>query len=305
MSLIALDEVKGGRATSARSRPAPVVAAPRILTQSAPAPAPVSFKPNVVTTTAPHPLLKEYGVASDPDWIWRANNYSAEDLRGLLDKMVPKPAPEVKPVSWLSSGLERLGISKGVQRAVTGAVVPAPLNAAANAIAPLFGGGRGGGAPTQQYLPAVGAAAGAVGRLGGLFGRMAGSPAGRAVGRAVGTGVAGAAGWEIGQRIFGSNGNGNGLMPSGYHYNKALRRYEIARANGRDVQDPRDEPRVKNEIVRNRSMNVLNPRALSRANTRICGFSRVARRTLKDLGYTVSATRRGTGRGCKTKKRCR
>lgn len=40
-----------------------------------------------------------------------------------------------------------------------------------------------------------------------------------------------------------------------------------------------------------RRMNVLNPRALSRANRRVVGFSHVARKTLHQLGYKVEKTR--------------
>lgn len=42
---------------------------------------------------------------------------------------------------------------------------------------------------------------------------------------------------------------------------------------------------------RSRRMNVLNPKALSRANRRLSGFRDVAVRSLKTYGYTVSATR--------------
>lgn len=69
-----------------------------------------------------------------------------------------------------------------------------------------------------------------------------------------------------------------GMIQSGYHYNKALRRYEIAADAGRNVQDPRTSARVMNEIVRNRSMNPLNPRALGRAFSRVKGAQRWARK---------------------------
>lgn len=51
-----------------------------------------------------------------------------------------------------------------------------------------------------------------------------------------------------------------------------------------------------------RRMNVLNPRALSRANRRVCGFARAARPILRDLGFQVSATRRSP-KACRGKKR--
>lgn len=40
-----------------------------------------------------------------------------------------------------------------------------------------------------------------------------------------------------------------------------------------------------------RRMNVLNPKALARADRRVTGFARIARGTLKDLGFHVSAHR--------------
>ena len=54
-----------------------------------------------------------------------------------------------------------------------------------------------------------------------------------------------------------------------------------------------------------RRMNVMNPRALTRANRRICGFADTSTKVLRTLGYSVSSTR-SPRRGCKTKgkKRC-
>jgi hypothetical protein len=43
---------------------------------------------------------------------------------------------------------------------------------------------------------------------------------------------------------------------------------------------------------RSRRMNVLNPKALARANRRVVGFRDVAVRSLKQYGYTVSTTRK-------------
>lgn len=154
-----------------------------------------------------------------------------------------------------------------------------------------------GGLPGASTMGVGGAIGTIAGRAGGLIGRAARTPTGRAL---IG-GAAGAIGWGLGERLLGGGGGMNGMLPSGYHYNKALKRYMIADAQGRDVQDPRDEPRVKNELVRNRHMNVLNPRALSRANTRIRGFAHVASGTLRQLGYSVSSTRRLKG-GLKRRK---
>lgn len=86
-------------------------------------------------------------------------------------------------------------------------------------------------------------------------------------------------------------GGATGYMPAplyrGYHYNKALMRYERALAEGRMHQDPRSEPRVKNPVVKNRRMNPANPRALRRAIRREQAFVALAKRTLKGTGITV------------------
>lgn len=59
---------------------------------------------------------------------------------------------------------------------------------------------------------------------------------------------------------------------------------------------PADPPR--------RRMNHLNPKALARANRRVCGFRDIAAKSLRQYGYTVSSTR--SPRSCKSKKRkCR
>lgn len=110
-------------------------------------------------------------------------------------------------------------------------------------------------------------------------GRALATPTGQRIAKTVG--AAGTAfglyeGAKAVGRMFG--GGGGEMMPPGYHYNKALRRYEVADAQGRNVQDPRDRPRVVNEVVRNRSMNPLNPRALTRGFARIKGAQRWARK---------------------------
>lgn len=74
--------------------------------------------------------------------------------------------------------------------------------------------------------------------------------------------------------------SGYQAAPAGYHVNKAYRRYLIAKAMGKDVQDPFSEPRARNAIVRNRSMNIANGRALKRAVSRAQGFARYARSVL-------------------------
>jgi hypothetical protein len=59
------------------------------------------------------------------------------------------------------------------------------------------------------------------------------------------------------------------------------------------ILGPADPPR--------RRMNHLNPKALARANRRVCGFRDIAAKSLRQYGYTVSSTR--SPRSCKPKKR--
>lgn len=122
-------------------------------------------------------------------------------------------------------------------------------------------------------------------------GKALASPTGQKIAKAVGIGSTAIGAYEIGKGLFGG-GDGTGLMASGYHYNKALRRYQIAEAQGRDVQDPREEPRVVNEIVRNRSMNPLNPRALTRSFARVKAAQRWARRLVTFKKKTTITRRR-------------
>lgn len=97
-----------------------------------------------------------------------------------------------------------------------------------------------------------------------------------------------------GQRLI--PGGATGMMPvpycggRGYHYNKALAKYERSIAQGREHQDPRSEPRVKSEMVKNRSMNPCNVKALRRAIRREQAFVAVAKRALKGTGITVRRT---------------
>lgn len=192
-------------------------------------------------------------------------------------------------------------IGGAIARTAVGFATGGPAGAVMGAASGLLGGGS--KPPTPPTFAAAGLAGGlggAIGRIGGAIGRVAGSSIGRT---AIG-GVATGAGIGIINRMTSGSSALADALPRGYHYNKVLRRYEIAKANGRDVQDPRDEPRVKNEVVRNRSMNVLNPRALARANRRVCGFAGVARKTLRDLGYQVSSSRKARSCGSK-KKKCR
>lgn len=54
---------------------------------------------------------------------------------------------------------------------------------------------------------------------------------------------------------------------------------------------------------RSRRMNYLNQRALTRANRRVCGFADISVKTLRQLGYTVSASRKHK-QSTKKRRRC-
>ena len=62
-----------------------------------------------------------------------------------------------------------------------------------------------------------------------------------------------------GAGVLPAGGRGGALMPSGYHFAKD--------GSGR--------------IVRNRRMNIANPRALRRAMRRVQGFEKLAKRTIQ------------------------
>lgn len=96
-------------------------------------------------------------------------------------------------------------------------------------------------------------------------------------------------------------GGASGMMgvPAGYHVNKAYARY-LKRANmGADVQDPTQQPRVKNLVVRNRRMNPLNPSAFRRGSRRVGAGVNILKKAISGTGYTVKRT--GLPRGRKKK----
>lgn len=89
-------------------------------------------------------------------------------------------------------------------------------------------------------------------------------------------------------------GGATGMMPAqlyrGYHYNKSYMNFLRAQSEGRAHQDPMAEPRVKNQVVKNRRMNPANAKALRRAIRREQAFVSLAKRTLKGTGITVRRT---------------
>jgi len=68
-----------------------------------------------------------------------------------------------------------------------------------------------------------------------------------------------------GAGVIPGGGRGGTMIPVGYHLDKKTGTY----------------------LVRNRRMNVANPRALRRAMRRTDGFVKLAKRALKGTGYAV------------------
>lgn len=90
------------------------------------------------------------------------------------------------------------------------------------------------------------------------------------------------------QRLLPGGQSGFTGAPPGYHINKAYLRHLQAAAAGKQTENPFNEPRAVNVVVRNRKMNPLNPRALRRANARQVAAVRLMRRTLRGTGYSIS-----------------
>lgn len=82
------------------------------------------------------------------------------------------------------------------------------------------------------------------------------------------------------------SGGGGTCGGPGYHTNKALARWQRARARGSNAK----QPHVVNTCVKNRSMNPLNPRALRRAIRRQEKMQAMMVRSLKGSGYKIVRT---------------
>ena len=147
---------------------------------------------------------------------------------------------------WLSSLWKGI---KSVALPILGGMVGGPAGAAA---AGALGGGGKPRPGTAMTLP--GTFGGAVGFPGGMS--VSGSFTGGAMvpgqGRLPPFTAAGAG-------VLPAGGRGGALMPSGYHFAKD--------GSGR--------------VVRNRRMNIANPRALRRAMRRVQGFEKLAKRTIQ------------------------
>jgi len=146
---------------------------------------------------------------------------------------------------WLSS------IWKGIKKValpLLGGIVGGPIGTAMTIA------GSGGGKPSAgTALTVPGTFGGAVGFPGGMS--ISGSFTGGAMTPGVGRLPPFTA---TGAGVLPAGGRGGQLMPSGYHFAKD--------GSGR--------------IVRNRRMNVANPRALRRSMRRVQGFEKLARRTI-------------------------
>lgn len=154
------------------------------------------------------------------------------------------------------------GVVEGITQGVN------EIGAAINTVRGWFGGGRS-SAPSipAQAMPGAGAVATAGFMPAGTIART-GAAVGRAVGRLAGSKkvrgvVGGVLGWWLVDKVTGA------------------------------ILGPSDPPR--------RRMNHLNPKALARANKRVCGFRDIAVGTLKQYGYTVSSSR--SPRSCKPRKK--
>ena len=152
---------------------------------------------------------------------------------------------------WLSS------IWKGIKRIapiVAGTVIGGPVGGIISGL----GGTNGGKSPKQLAVP--GTVAGQISFPGGTSVGLGFQPGALVPGQgrlppftATGPGV------------LPGGGRGGAMCPSGYHFAKD--------GSGR--------------LVRNRRMNVANPRALRRAMRRTDGFVKLAKRALKGTGYAV------------------
>lgn len=103
------------------------------------------------------------------------------------------------------------------------------------------------------------------------------------------------------QRFLPFGQSGYGAAPPGYHINKAYLRFLRAQAAGRHVENPFNEPRAVNLVVRNRRTNPLNPRALKRSVARQRGAVGLMRSVLAGTGYTIQRKGLGKKRGPRRK----
>jgi len=162
-----------------------------------------------------------------------------------------RPAGDYKTYGYAGDPGFLSSLWKGIKKValpVIGGMLGGPVGAA-------LGGAVGGGAPRapQQFPVAPGTVGGAISFPGGMRLSTAYTPKVMVPGQgrlppytATGAGV------------LPAGGRGGAMVPSGYHFAKD--------GSGR--------------LVRNRRMNVANPRALRRSMRRVQGFEKLARRTI-------------------------
>ena len=147
------------------------------------------------------------------------------------------------------------GVVKKVGKVALGGLIGGPIGAA------VVGGAAGAGKPAPPAFS-----------LPGIVGGQVTFPGGTSVGMGYQPGQALVPGQgrlppftATGAGVIPGGGRGGAMIPSGYHFAKD--------GSGR--------------LVRNRRMNVANPRALRRAMRRTDGFVKLAKRALKGTGYAV------------------
>ena len=160
---------------------------------------------------------------------------------------------------WLSS------IWKGIKKVaapILGGMIGGPIGAVIGGAA-----GGGGGKPTPPMFPAAPGG-------GGMYGGQVSFPGGLSVSGAV-------VPYKYPRAIAGQQPRGVPGMPAGYQPGAVPSGYHYAKdGSGR--------------IVRNRRMNVANPRALRRSMRRVQGFEKLAKRTIQFTRRVKMKKRRTT-----------
>jgi len=236
-------------------------------------------------------------------WLSQAGKAVGKGIRDIgreAERVIPRVAPVA---SWLPGANAVLGVATGVAR-VAGALGGnrRPLPSRSSNMSMQFGSNEPpmpvlrstlpvGPAPSMPSGGGMQLAGAIVGPLGQTARGIAGGMIGDWLGRTFGPGgtTTGTAAGGCGCKS-GSNGRDactgqrttslpapkatlfGGCCPPG----RTLRRMPL----GRDI------------CIKSPKLNVFNPRALARADARVTGFARRAAPILKDLGFTVTSTRK-------------
>jgi len=162
-----------------------------------------------------------------------------------------RPAGDYKTYGYAGDPGFLSSLWKGVKKIagpIIGGLIAGPAGVA---IGGAVTGGGGPAAPTPQFPVAPGTVGGAIAFPGGMRLSTAYTPMTPGQGRLPPYTARGAG-------VLPAGGRGGTMVPSGYHFAKD--------GSGR--------------LVRNRRMNVANPRALRRSMRRVQGFEKLARRTI-------------------------